>query len=308
MSETSFDAEIAEAAAAPESNEGWRLEWFVVFGMVLYHALALLAFTPWFFSWTGVIVAIAGHYIIALPGISLSYHRQLTHRAFTTPRWLEYTLAIFGVCCALGPPTYWAAVHRRHHALTDGERDPHSPQEGFFWSHIAWLAWRSDSMQRGVVTRRYVKDLLRDPFYVWLERYWAVIVGISWMMFFAGGFWAGKLQGMTTADAVHFGIAMVLWGCVVRALITWHSIWAVNSAGHLWGYRNYDTRESSRNNPLVAMLVMGEGWHNNHHAAPSAAIQGHRWWEWDPSWRIIQVLAALGLAKDIVMPPPRRMR
>jgi fatty-acid desaturase len=286
----------------------WWVDWFNVFGMISYHALAALAFTPWFFNWTGVVLAIAGHYSIGLLGINLCYHRLLSHRGFRCPKWLEHSFVVLGVCCSQDSPAYWVATHRRHHQYTDEERDPHTPAAGFIWAHMGWFAFKNDAIERHTVSQRYAKDILRDPFYAWLERYWLSFIFIAWILFFTVGFAGGKLSGMTTTDALMVGITTLLWGVVVRTVLTWHITWAINSVSHSWGYRNYDTEEGSRNNFVLAILAHGEGWHNNHHADPNSAMHGHLRWEIDPVFWVIRLLAALGLAKDIVMPAAIRRR
>ena len=146
---------------------------------------------------------------------------------------------------------------------------------------------------------------MRDPFYAGLEDSVAAVVVIltSWALFFVAGFAASWLLGGTLKEAVQFGASIFVWGVFVRTVLVWHISWSVNSVAHLWGYRNYATGEGSRNNLLVGFLSNGEGWHNNHHAHPDAAMHGHRWWEFDVTYRTIRMLAVLGLARDIVMPP-----
>lgn len=306
MSDHSPNADVVDPTRQQGQVQTWWVDWFNVFGMTTYHVLGLLAFTPWFFSWYGLAFAVAAHYTIGLLGINLCYHRLLTHRAFTCPKWLEYLLAVMGVCCSQDSPAYWVATHRRHHQYTDDEdRDPHTPVTSFFWAHMGWVAFKNDAIERHAVTQRYARDLLRQPFYAWLERYWLWFIIMAWFVSLTAGFLVGKLSGMATADAVMMAITFVLWGVVVRTLVTWHITWAINSVSHSWGYRNYDTKEGSRNNVILAILSHGE-WHNNHHADPNAAMHGHRWWEVDPVYWVIRLFAALGLAKEIVMPAPGR--
>src|SRR5580658_7383073 len=157
---------------------GVRLERTQVFGLVLYHALALLAFLPWFFSWTGVFLAVFGIYI--------GYHRLLTHKGFVCPKWLERSFAFLGVCCLQGSPSRWVATHRRHHEHADDEPDPHSPILGFLWAHIGWVLVKNETMEREGLYHAYAKDILRDEFYFWIEdrKMWIWLVFISWAVFF----------------------------------------------------------------------------------------------------------------------------
>ena len=150
----------------------------------------------------------------------------------------------------------------------------------------------------------YAKDILRDPFYARLERKfrWFWLVVISWGVFFAGGVLAALLCGGSAIEALQLGLSVLIWGVFVRTVLVWHITWSVNSVTHLWGYRSYDTDESSRNNVIIGFLSNGEGWHNNHHADPRSARHGHLWWEFDVTWLTIRLLVALGLAHKVAMP------
>jgi fatty-acid desaturase len=271
------------------------------------HVLAALAFFPWFFSWTGVVLLVAGCYFFGAIGINLCYHRLITHRSFSCPLWLEHAFAVIAVCSVQDSPAHWAAVHRRHHHFADDEGDPHSPIAGFVWAHMGWLLVKTDDMKRRPLMERYAKDVLRDPFYAWLEHHnnWLKIGVLSWIAYFAAGFCIAALADESTPDALQFGASLFVWGAVLRTVVVWHLTWSVNSVTHIWGYRNYDTPDHSRNNVIVALLVSGEGWHNNHHADPSSARQGHKWWELDLVWLVIRLLMLLGLAKDVALPSPQ---
>ena len=296
-------ADDGQAASQRTGARTWWIDWFNLSGIIGYHVLAVLAFTPWFFRWWGVVLALVGHYTIGLLGISLCYHRLLTHRAFACPKWLEYSLAVIGIWCSQDSPAYWVAQHRCHHQHTDQDQDPHSPVAGFFWAHMGWVILKRDLIERRALTQRYARDLLREPFYAWLERHWILVSSAAWPVFFAVGFLGGVVAGMTLQEAAVLGVTVVLWGVVVRTVITWHVTWGINSVSHLWGYRNYDTPEGSRNNVILAALAHGE-WHNNHHAKPSSAMHGHQRWEIDPVFWVIRLFAALGLASNIVLPGP----
>jgi fatty-acid desaturase len=298
--------DVVEADVAPVgSTQDWFVDWLPVVWVVGVHALALLVFVPWFFSWTGVVLLILGIHIFGMIGINLGYHRLLTHRSFSCPRWLEYALAILGVCCAHEAPARWVAIHRRHHQFADKERDPHSPAGNFFWGHIVWIALKSEDLLRGPMTQRYTKDLLRDPFYAWLEKHWQGAVFASWIVFVAAGLTAGLLMGMSGPEAAQYTSSIFVWGVAARTVYVWHVSCFVNSVSHLWGYRSYETNDNSRNNLFVGYFAHGEGWHNNHHADPQAAMHGHRAWEFDPVFWLIRLLAALGLATNVVMPKSR---
>ena len=271
--------------------------------MALYHLVALLAFVPWFFSWSGVALSFISLYCLSTLGINLCYHRLLTHQGLIVPKWLEHTFAIFGVCCLQDTPARWVAIHRMHHKHTDVQPDPHSPLVTFLWGHMGWLFVENRELSKLTTYERYARDILRDPFYLRLERnlnwVWIHLAHVA-LIFLSGlavgwplwGYWAG----------VQFGLSWLVWGVAVRTVYAWHVTWSVNSVTHLWGYRNYETDENSRNNWLIALATNGEGWHNNHHADQRSARHGHRWWELDVTWWTIRALKAVGLAHEICRP------
>jgi stearoyl-CoA desaturase (delta-9 desaturase) len=293
------------SVSLPEPRRAVRIKYLEAYGFLVGHLIAALAFFPWFFSWTGVILLFAGCFVFGVVGVNLTFHRLVSHRAFACPRWLECTLCVIGACSLQFSPAHWAAVHRRHHHHTDDELDPHSPLRGFLWAHMGWLVVKTDDMKRRHLLERYAKDLMRDPFYAWIERRnnWLKIGLLSWVGYFVVGFGAASLSGASSADASQFGLSLLVWGAALRTIVVWHSTWSVNSASHLWGYRNYETPDRSRNNFLVSLLVGGE-WHNNHHADPRSARQGHKWWEIDLTWLTIRFLMRLGLATNVALPSP----
>jgi fatty-acid desaturase len=277
-----------------------------VYGFLAIHVIAALAVFPWFFSWTGVVLLLAGLYVFGVLGINLCFHRLLTHRGLACPLWLERSFAFLGVCCVQDSPPHWVAVHRKHHHYADDEHDPHSPVVSLFWAHMGWLLVRMESMNRRTLIARYAKDIMRDPFYAWLERRdnWAKVALLSWIAYFTAGFAFVALSGGTQSAATQFGLSLFVWGAILRTVVVWHITWSINSVTHVWGYRNYETPDVSRNNALVALLSSGEGWHNNHHADPRSARHGHTRWEIDTTWMIIRLLMLLGLAKKVALPSP----
>jgi fatty-acid desaturase len=281
-----------------------RVAWPNAIGVIGSHAVALLALLPWCFSWTGVVLAILGLYVFGTLGINLCYHRLLTHRGLVVPPWLEHALAILGVCCMQDTPARWVAIHRRHHQHADERDDPHSPLVNFFWGHMGWLLVENEDLGRLRIYERYSRDVLRDGFYAKLERSnWLWVIITSWLVFFLGGFAAELALGGDVSEAIQFAASVLVWGVFVRTVLVWHITWSINSVTHLWGYRNYETDEGSRNNVLIGLLSNGEGWHNNHHVSPRSAKHGHRWWELDVTWLTIRALALIGLAQRIVTPP-----
>lgn len=246
------------------------------------HGLALCA--PFTFSWPMVGLFLGLYLLTGLFGITLSYHRQLSHRSFTTPKWLEYTLAYCGVLAGEGDPMEWVSAHRYHHVHTDTPLDPHSPFEGFWWSHMGWLLDNQVTLSR-VGEAANMSDLECQPFYQFLKKTYPLHMVASLALLFALG-----------------GFPALVWGGALRLVWVYHVTWFVNSASHVWGNQAYDTGDLSRNNWWVGILAFGEGWHNNHHAFEFSARHGLEWWQIDATWGVIWLLQKLGLAKNVKLP------
>jgi stearoyl-CoA desaturase (delta-9 desaturase) len=268
------------------------------------HLLSLLVFVPWLFSWTGVLLFIAGHYVFGMLGMTVCYHRLLTHRGFSCPKWLEHFLAILGVCCLQDSPARWVAVHRKHHQHSDEQPDPHSPLVAFLWGHLGWLLVENRDLCKASFYEHYARDILHDPFYMRLERklMWLWVYVAHAALFFVAGLAIGWVTTGRYLGGVQFGASLLVWGVFARTVFVWHVTWSVNSLTHLWGYRTYLTDDNSRNNWLVGLLAHGEGWHNNHHADQASSAHGHQWWELDITYLTICLLEAVGLASNVVRP------
>ncbi len=230
-------------------------------------------------------------YVLAINvGIGMCYHRLLTHRGYQVPKWLEYLMTVCATLSLEGGPIFWVSTHRVHHQLSDKEGDPHTPREGGWWAHAGWIFFGESLHAQTEALSRYSPDLGRDRFHVWLSKYHWLPITLSGVLLLAGGWiWGGWRNG----------IAMVLWGAVLRVTLGLHATWLVNSATHMWGRRRFQTHDDSRNSWWVALLTGGEGWHNNHHAHPVSARHGLRWYEIDPNFYGIWLLAKLGLARKI---------
>jgi fatty-acid desaturase len=253
--------------------------------LLALHVGALAAFLPHTFAWSAVAVAAALYVLTGALGISLAYHRILTHRSLRCPRWLEYAFATLGGLSLQGGPITWVATHRVHHAHTDREGDPHNAYRGLRWTHMEWLYRHNEARPTEAEQHRLAPDLMKDGFYVFLERtnlLWQVVLAI---LLFAIG-----------------GLPWVVWGIFVRVVASYHVTWLVNSAAHYSGYQTFRTGDKSTNNWWVALLTWGEGWHNNHHAFPFSARHGLRWFEFDLTWLTIRLLQVFKLARDVRLP------
>jgi stearoyl-CoA desaturase (delta-9 desaturase) len=230
-------------------------------------------------------------YVLAINvGIGMCYHRLLTHRGYQTPKWVEYLMSICATLSLEGGPIFWVSTHRVHHQLSDHEGDPHTPREGGWWAHAGWLLFGKALHAQTDVLARYSPDLSKDKFHVWLSKYHWLPLVVSGLLLLGGGWlWGGWVNG----------VAMVLWGVLLRVTLGLHATWLVNSATHLWGSRRFETRDDSRNSWWVALVSGGEGWHNNHHAHPVSARHGLRWYEIDPNFYGIWLMSKLGLARKI---------
>ncbi|EDX83411.1 Fatty acid desaturase subfamily [Synechococcus sp. PCC 7335] len=227
------------------------------------------------------------HWFFGSIGICLGYHRLLSHRSFQVPKWLEYAIAFIGALALQGGPIFWVAGHRLHHAHTEDEQeDPYSAKRGFWWSHMLWMVYPDDKFFDYTQYHRYARDLAKDPFYRWLNRYFIFLQIPLGLVLYALGGWS-----------------FVIYGIFLRTVLLWHSTWFINSVTHMWGYRTFESKDNSRNLWWAAIVTYGEGWHNNHHAYPNVARAGWRWWEIDVTWWSIWLLKSLGLAHKVVKIP-----
>jgi stearoyl-CoA desaturase (delta-9 desaturase) len=293
----------------PAKVDTRRINWEYAIPVAVIHLLALLVLVPWLFSWAGVVVMFIGVSVFGQLGIPVCYHRQLTHRSFRTPKWLERSFVMMALCSAQETPAKWVAWHRMHHNYSDEQEDPHSPLVNFLWSHFGWLVYYNATTTNFSAYQKYARDILEDPFYMFLEKH---RTAMGWIylahavIFFAVSLVAGWLIYGYEMAALQLALSLVVWGVIARTVWVWHITWAVNSLSHMFGYRNYETTDQSRNNWFVAALTGGEGWHNNHHEDQASASVQHNWWEVDSNYYIIKTLEFLGLATHVI--PPRRKR
>jgi len=303
MSTVRISEEAKRALPLPALVDVRVIQRNYVLSFVVLHALALPALLPWFFSWSGVIAFWAGVIIFGQVGIPICYHRQLTHRSFKTPKWLEHFFVVLALCSAQDTPAKWVAWHRKHHGHSDEREDPHTPLVNFFWSHMGWLCVKNRSLTTLSFYEKYARDILEDPFYMYLERRWLAIAWIYVLhavVYFLASWGISYAVLQDNAAALQMALSLAVWGVFARSVYVWHITWSVNSLSHIFGYRNFDTDDHSRNNWFVALITGGEGWHNNHHADQAAASVQTRWWEFDLNYYFIKCLERLGLATNVV--------
>jgi len=227
-------------------------------------------------------------------GVTMGYHRLLAHRSFKTSRQFQFVLALFGILAGQNGPLWWVGHHRHHHRYADREQDPHSPNRGFFWSHMGWLF----SPSCIPVRRHLVADLARYPELLWLERYsYVVNIGFALLLYLFG-----EVCGALVRDAGTSGFQFVVWGTIVSTVCVYHAVWSANSFCHRYGSRRYATADHSRNNLIVSLLTFGDGWHHNHHHCPYSARHGLRWWEIDINFLVLKLLAHLDIVWDLRLP------
>jgi stearoyl-CoA desaturase (delta-9 desaturase) len=244
---------------------------------------AYAMYTLWnsWISWTELALFF-GLYLATGLGVTIGFHRLLTHHSFEVGPVIKATFIILGSMAVQGRAIDWAANHLKHHALSDQEGDPHSPLEGFFHAHIGWI-FTAPAADR----QRYGKKLMNDPIISFIDRTFLLWVGLGLVIPYLIAGWDG-----------------LLWGGLVRIAVVNHVTWAVNSVCHTFGERPFDIKDESRNNWIVGLLAFGEGWHHNHHAFPAMAYHGMTWRQFDMSAIVIRLLAKLGLARNVKMPSP----
>jgi stearoyl-CoA desaturase (delta-9 desaturase) len=267
-------------AVEAASALGWRRIYFNALTIPYWgvHLLAIVGVVITGFSWLGLALAL-GLYWPRMFFVCAAYHRYFSHRSFKTSRWFQFLLALGATCTGQKGPLWWAAHHRIHHKLSDAPGDLHSVvQQGFWWAHHGWILSRD--LEDTDLSR--IRDFAKYPELRWLNRWWMlppVAVGVA--TFLAGGFFA------------------LVWAFAVSQVLCWHGTFTINSLSHLWGRRRYATGDDSRNNPVLAVITMGEGWHNNHHHYQVSVRQGFFWWEIDATYYVLRALALVGVVWDL---------
>jgi stearoyl-CoA desaturase (Delta-9 desaturase) len=289
--DTSAPLKVDEAAAD-------RIDWLRV---VPFIGLHLACAAVWWvgFSWFALVVAIA-LYLLRMFAITAFYHRYFSHRAFQTSRLLQFVFGLIGASSVQRGPLWWAAHHRHHHRCSDQPQDLHSPvQHGFWRSHMGWFM----TPRAFGIDLKLIPDLARYPELRFLDRFDILVpVLLAAVLVGLGSLLERYVPGLGTN-----GPQLLVWGFFVSTVVLFHATVTINSLAHVWGRRRYATRDDSRNNFWLALITLGEGWHNNHHHYPASVRQGFYWWEIDISWYLLKTMSWLGLVWEL-KPVPARIR
>lgn len=274
-----------------------RFKPMTALGILIIHLGAVAAVLPFFFSWAGLAMCLVMIWLTASLGVSLSYHRMLSHKSWRAKPWLRNVLTLFACLALEMGPLSWSATHRLHHRESDHEDDPHSPLVNFFWAHMGWLFYTHPIIDDQDRRDKLVPDLLNDPVLRFYERNFVYTWIALALLSMAVGYLAGGWQ---------LALSLLVWGSLVRTVVVWHNTWFVNSVTHLFGYRNYATEDDSRNLWWVAVVTFGEGWHNNHHAMAGTADFGRKWFEFDSSYWALAIFNRLGWVERLNPGPKLR--
>lgn len=284
---------------APEPPRRDRPEMLRLGALVFMHVGCMFVYSV---GWSWPAVSVAGLlYVLRAFGLTAFYHRYFSHRAFKTSRWFQLVGAVLGILALQKGPLWWAAHHREHHRKSDRAGDVHSPHlQGFVWSHMGWfLTPRNRELRVNLI-----RDWMKFPELLWLDR----CSRLAGVILASGLYGIGEWLRARTPDLHTDGPMLLVWGFFVSTVALYHATYSVNSMAHLFGTRRFATADGSRNNVLVAVLTLGEGWHNNHHHYPASARQGFFWWEIDPTYYVLVALSRLGLVWDLRPVPAHVMR
>lgn len=275
---------------ASHAHQPATIDWLRTIPFILVNLACLLVFYVGF-SWVAFITALV-LYFIRLFSIGAFYHRYFSHKTFQTNRFWQFIFALIGVSSVQRGPLWWASHHRQHHMCSDEPADAHSPvQHGFWWSHMGWF-----------MSKRYysynpdrVKDLAKFPELVFIDRYDILVPA----MLFVGLLIAGSLMHTFAPQWGTTAGQMLVWGFCISTIALFHTTVTINSLSHVFGSKRFQTKDNSRNNILLAILTLGEGWHNNHHHYPATARQGFMWWEIDITYYVLKLMEKLGIIWDV---------
>ena len=278
-----------DSSAEGDQTEGDTVEITRLIPFIFLHVACFGVFwVGW--SWTAVGIAVA-LYVVRMFAITGFYHRYFSHKTFKTSRVAQFLFGVLGSSAIQRGPIWWAAHHRHHHKHADEEVDPHSPhQHGFFWSHMLWFMTKTNFKTN---TSR-VKDLLRYPELRFIDRFDTVVP----ILMFVALYGIGEVLASRAPELGATGPQLLIWG-IVSSIVLFHGTCTINSLAHQFGTRRFDTEDHSRNNWWLAIVTLGEGWHNNHHRYPNTVRQGFYWWEIDVTYYGLRTLELLGIIKDL---------
>lgn len=265
-------------------------DWLRVLPLIFLHIAAVLGVL--IAGWSPIAVLIAGaSYFLRMFSITAFYHRYFSHKSYKVGRATQFIFALLGATATQRGPLWWAAHHRDHHRHSDTDKDPHNSNRGFWWSHMGWFLSRK--YHRTQLDK--VSDLATYPELVWLDRHELIVPLCYALIIYLTGLYLEYNYPELGASALQ----VLVWGYFVSTIILLHMTLCINSLSHRWGRRRYGTRDNSRNNLLLALLTLGEGWHNNHHYYPGSARQGFKWWQIDISYYVLFVMSKVGLVKNM---------
>ena len=288
-----FDSQSGLSNLGEEESK--EIDWFRCLPFFMLHfacfSVILVGYSALSLSLAGVL------YLVRMFAITGFYHRYFSHRSFKTSRFIQFIFALIGASSVQRGPLWWAAHHRHHHRYSDTQEDVHSPeQSGFLWSHMLWFTCRYHFRTRNEL----IEDFNKYPELRWLDRFDILIPVILGSLVFI----AGEIINSFYPEMGTSGPQLLVWG-LISTVILFHATFSTNSLAHLFGGKRYETGDGSRNNLLVAILTLGEGWHNNHHHYPSSVQQGFHWWEVDITYWILAIMSKLGLVWDLKMVPEK---
>ncbi len=277
------------------SSESKKIQWVRIIPFIILHVACLGIFYVGV-SWFAVTFMLL-FYLIRMFSITAFFHRYLSHKTFQTSRIVQFVFVLIGTMSAQRGPLWWAAHHRYHHRFTDTEHDPHSSTYGFWYSHLGWFLNDYNFATR----KEVVKDWLKYPELVWLDRFSLIIVLLTAVSIYALGEWLAVVYPALATS----GLQLLVWGFVVSTVLLIHATLCINSLAHLYGSRDFETEDQSRNNLFLSIITLGEGWHNNHHYYAGSARQGFYWWQIDITYYLLKMMSWIGLVWGLKPIPAR---
>lgn len=288
----SWSRPIQVQTSSPESK---KIQWVRIIPFIILHVACLGIFYVGV-SWFAVTFMLL-FYLIRMFSITAFFHRYLSHKTFQTSRIVQFVFVLIGTMSAQRGPLWWAAHHRYHHRFTDTEHDPHSSTYGFWYSHLGWFLNDYNFATR----KEVVKDWLKYPELVWLDRFSLIIVLLTAVSIYALGEWLAVVYPSLATS----GLQLLVWGFVVSTVLLIHATLCINSLAHLYGSRDFETEDQSRNNLFLSIITLGEGWHNNHHYYAGSARQGFYWWQIDITYYLLKMMSWIGLVWGLKPIPAR---